>query len=154
MDVQQLKEGKILQKKYGLRRKKEIWISQGILRNFRQRARKLIAVKNPEQEKILLEKLSKMGLLPKDSNLDAVLGLTIEDILGRRLETITHKKGLAKTPRQARQAIVHGHLMISGRKVYSPSMLVNSAEEELITSTFKIPEPPSRKKAVKEEENG
>ena len=50
-------------KKFGLRRKREIWKAESILRNFRRRAREIAASGKKEEEKILLEKLNRVGLL-------------------------------------------------------------------------------------------
>ena len=140
-DEQQIADGKELQKTYGLRRKKEIWIGQEIVRSFRQRARGLTAESNPAEEKILLQKLATLGLLPKDAHLDDVLGLTVESLLNRRLQTLVHTKELAKTPGQARQSIVHGHVSIGGQKMVFPSYLVRVEEEGSIASTFTPPTP-------------
>ena len=86
-----------------------------------------------EREKLenqLLGKLHRLGILPKEAGLDDVLDLHIEDILERRLQTLVFRKGLAKSPHQARQLVTHGHVAIKGRKVSSPSYLVLKAEEE------------------------
>jgi len=131
-DSAQIKENKELIKNYGLRRKKEIFLAQEILRNFRQRARSLIATKDKDKEKILLDKMIKFNLLGEKNDIDDVLVLTVNDILDRRLQTIVFKKGLAKTPKQARQLIVHGHVSISGRKTIFPSYRVNVEEESKI----------------------
>jgi small subunit ribosomal protein S4 len=64
--------------------------------------------------------------------LDDVLELDIESILSRRLQTLAYLKGLANTPKQARQLICHGHIAIGGRKVNVPSYLVSKDEEEEI----------------------
>lgn len=149
-DVNQIKEGKELLSRYGLRRKKEIWIAQDIVRNFRQRARQLIAEHDEAAEKILLERLAGLGLLPEGSQLDDVLGLTVEALLERRLQTVVHKKGLTKTARQARQSIVHGHVTIGDRLIVHPSYIVPVDQEGDITSTFTPPEPPSGKGQVAE----
>ena len=124
-------EGNLLHA-YGLRRKREIWTSQDILRNYRRRARELIATRDEEKVKRLIDKVVKMGLLTKGGTLDDVLGLTVEDVLNRRLQTIVWKKGLTNTPKQARQYIVHGHVMIDGRSVTSPSYLLPPNEESKI----------------------
>ena len=39
------------------------------------------------------------------------------------------KRGYAKTVKQARQFIVHGHINVGDKKITSPSYLVNIAEE-------------------------
>ncbi len=121
--------------RYGLRNKKEIWQAETLARYFRHRARRLLAL--PEEvrateEKQLLSRLYKMGVLPENATLDDVLGLTAEHFLERRLQTIVYKKGLAKTIWQARQLIVHGHIAIGGRRIRSPGYLVPRDEEDLV----------------------
>jgi small subunit ribosomal protein S4 len=132
-DLQRIKEEKTLMKKYGLRRKKEIWKAEAILRNFRQRARELIATRDKEKENVLISKLVKMGLLSKDAQVEDVLGLSIEDVLDRRLQTIVFRSGLAKTLLNARQMIVHGHVFIGNKKIIFPSYFVNADEENKIS---------------------
>jgi small subunit ribosomal protein S4 len=125
-----------LLKKYGLKNKKELWRSQFVLRRFRQRARELQARvrtgdKQAEKEREeLLRRLGRLGLLPLEgTTLDDVLALDVEAVLSRRLQTLTFLKGLAFTPRQARQFIVHGHVSISGRRVTIPGYVVSRTEE-------------------------
>lgn len=132
-DKERIEEEKKLMEKYGLRRKREIWRAREILRKFRRRARRLVAEKDKEKEKVLLDKLYRMGLLDKNATLDDVLSLTVEDILERRLQTIVYKLGLAKTPKQARQFIVHGHIAFDGRRTIYPSMLVPRGMESRIS---------------------
>ena len=131
-DKSRIEEEKAVMKSYGLRRKKELWRAESILREYRRLARELSAEKNHEKEKVLLDKLFKMGLVPKDANLDQVLALTIQNILDRRLQTVVYKKGLAKTSREARQYIVHGHISFDGRKAKWPSTLVHLGGEEKV----------------------
>ncbi len=114
---------------YGLRRKKEIWRAQEILRELRRRGRESVAKKDRNEEKILIEKAVKLGLVSSGAKIDDVLALTLKNILERRLQTIVFKKGLANTPRQARQFIVHGHVAVSGSRLKWPSYIVPTAEE-------------------------
>jgi len=114
---------------YGLRKKKEIWKFETLLRKFRRLARQLAAQRDPEEEKILLTKMVKLGLLNEGATLDDVLGLNLEMFLDRRLQTVIFKKGLANSPNQARQFIVHGHVRIAGRKITYPSYIVPKGEE-------------------------
>jgi small subunit ribosomal protein S4 len=46
-------------------------------------------------------------------------------LLERRLDNVVYRLKLASTRRQARQIIVHGHVLVNDKKVYSPSYLVN-----------------------------
>lgn len=131
-EIRIMEEEKLI-KNYGLRRKREIWRAQEILRKFRRRARNLIAVKDEAKTKILLDKLVSMGLLQKGQGLDQVLALKINDILERRLQTLVYKKGFASTIKDARQKIVHGHVYVDGRKIVYPSYLVSVDKENLIT---------------------
>jgi len=131
-DKVRIEEEKRIIQNYGLRRKKEIWREESILRNYRRLARSLAARRDKEQEKILLDKLFRMGMISKEAGLDDVLVLTVENILDRRFQTIVFKKGLAKNMKQARQYIVHGHIAFEGRRIKWPSMLVPLGGEEKI----------------------
>src|SRR5207247_6442275 len=139
-EAERIKAENELLKKYGLKNKKELWRSQYVLRRFRQRARELQARvrtgdKQAEKEREqLLRRLGRLGLLPLEgTTLDDVLALDVEAVLSRRLQTLTFLKGLAFTPRQARQFIVHGHVSVGGRRVTIPGVLVSRTEENVIT---------------------
>ncbi|MGQ0797655.1 MAG: 30S ribosomal protein S4 [Methanobacteriota archaeon] len=135
-----------LLKKYGLKNKKELWRSQFVLRRFRQRARELQArvrtgdTQAEKEREQLLRRLGRLGLLPLEgTTLDDVLALDVEAILSRRLQTLTFLKGLAFTPRQARQFIVHGHVSIDGRRMTVPGHLVSRTEEIVISYDERSP---------------
>ena len=63
----------------------------------------------------------------------------MENVLERRLQTIVFRKNLALTIGQARQMITHGHILLNGRRVTVPSLMVESFEEDSITYTEKSP---------------
>jgi small subunit ribosomal protein S4 len=132
-DKTRIDEEKKIMQSYGLRRKKELWRAESILRDYRRLARVLSARKDKDKEKILIDKLFKMGLIGKEADLDDVLALTIDNIMNRRIQTLVVKKGMAKTPKEARQYIVHGHISFEGRRVKWPSMLVHLGGEEMIS---------------------
>ena len=127
-----------LSRKYGLKNKREIWKAQTALRRYRGQARGLLAKidsGNPQIKKEseqLLMYLTRMNILPLNSTLDDVLALQTEPILSRRLQTLTYLKGLANTPRQARQLISHGHIAIEDRRITVPSYMVTKDEENKI----------------------
>ena len=137
-DRTRIEAEKKLKQNYGLRRKKEIWRAESILRNYRRQARNLAAKKDKEKEKILIDKLVKIGLLNTGADLDDVLVLNVENLLERRLQTLTFKKGIAKTSKQARQLIVHGHVTIDGKRVRWPGAIVPISEEGKISFYGKI----------------
>jgi len=126
----------ILIGKYGLRNKREIWRASTMLSNFRDQARRCLALPDEEQEKsrkLLVGRLNRLGILNHEASLDDVLKLNIEDILGRRLQTIVNKLGLSKSIYHARQLITHGHIAIDNRRVTSPGYLVTREEETLVS---------------------
>lgn len=137
---ERIKEEHELVKEFGLKNKRELWKAKSILRNFRKQSRDLQARlrTGEEQAKVetqnLLKACAAMGLLPLEgATLDDVLGLKTEALLNRRLQTMVYRKGLATSPRQARQMIFHGHIAVDGRKVTIPGYLLARGEEEKIT---------------------
>ncbi len=140
-----------LRREYGIKNKREIWKMQAILRNFSNQAKKLIAARGDQAErerKQLIARLQKFGLVDVSATLDNVLSLTIRDVMERRLQTQAYKKGLARTPRQARQFITHGHVVVGDTMVTSPSYLVLLSEEGMLSivsnSSLADPEHPER----------
>jgi len=136
---ERIKEENDYIKHYALKNKKEFWKARSVLKNIRAQARNLQArlrygekQATDEMEK-LLDKLTKKGYLKgQDHELNDILGLSIENILNRRLQTLVYHKGLAHTPQQARQFIIHGHISVGGRKVTVPSYIVDKEEETTI----------------------
>ena len=123
---------------FGLKTKQELWKTQTELSRVRLQARSLLALRQEDRkrkEPILIESLTKIGLVDQSSTLDDVLNLQVNDLLSRRLQTIAQKKLFFKTPYQARQAIVHGHVMIGSRIVTIPSYVVKTEEENKIQLT-------------------
>ncbi len=120
---------------YGLRSKRELWKSQSEIARLRNQARALLALTieaRHEKEKKLLVYLQRIGLVSENSTLDDVLNLKIEDVLERRLQSIVMRKGHARTAHQARQMVVHGHVMIGDRTINIPSYVVKKSEEATI----------------------
>jgi small subunit ribosomal protein S4 len=134
-----IKEENELLMKYGLKNKRELWRAKSYVRALRAQSRDLqarIRAGDP-QAKIetdqLLARCAKLSLLPQEgATLNDVLILSTEAILARRLQTIVYRKGLAYTPKQARQLIVHGHAAVGTRKVTIPGYIVKRGEEEQI----------------------
>ncbi|HIH38934.1 30S ribosomal protein S4 [Candidatus Woesearchaeota archaeon] len=132
---QRIQDEKVLMRDYGLKNKKELWKMGSLLSAYRDRAKKLIARPTPQTDKLkteLLSKLAKYGMVDKGAYLDQVLGLELKSILDRRLQSIIVKKGLARTQKQARQFIVHNHILVGERLISSPGYLVALEEEPLV----------------------
>ena len=64
----------------------------------------------------------------KASNMKGITGENLLSLLERRLDNVVYRLGLAKTRRMARQIVVHGHIMVNGRKVNIPSYLVRAGD--------------------------
>ena len=129
-----------LVKAYGLRNKREVWKAESFLRTYRTSAMTLLAHVAAEADgelkghaKIesdqILGKLIRYGILKPDSSVDDILGLKTENVLERRLQTQVLRLGLARTIRQSRQFITHGHIAIGGRRATIPSMLISRDDE-------------------------
>jgi len=138
-DKQRIESERVIVKEYGLRNKKEILVSESILRKFRRMGRNAAAKKDKDMERILINKMIRLGLLKEGVGLDDVLGLTLANILERRLQTIIFRKGLANSMRQARQLIVHGHVTVNGRKIVYPSYMVSRDDESNIAVDVMLP---------------
>ncbi len=123
-----------LTKRYGLKSKREIWKAQSKIDYFRKRAMALARLSLEERE-VFFKKLQNLGL--KVNQLADILGLKVEDLLDRRLSTVIVKKGLANTPKQARQMIVHKRILVNEKVVNAPSYVVSVDEEGSISVKIK-----------------
>jgi small subunit ribosomal protein S4 len=138
---------------FGLRNKRELWKAQTEVARFRNQARALLALATEartEKESRLLKSLNRLGLVNESASLDDVLNLKIEDLLERRLQTIVMKKAGTKSPHQARQVVVHGHVLIGDRIVNLPGYTVKKEEEDLITLRVNMLTGPSSTPVPKE----
>lgn len=142
---------------YGLKNKRELWKARTELSRVRHQARSLLALRQEireQKEPILMNSLTRIGLVKEGATLDDVLNLDIDDLLSRRFQTMVQKKFSFKTPYQARQAIVHGHVTIGDRVVTIPSYIVNIKEEGLIqlSPKFKVQNNPTAEAKQEEPE--
>ncbi len=131
-----IEEELILLKEYGLKNKTEIYKMKSILKGFADQAKNLITskTKQAEKERIdLLNKLSNLGIITKTGNVDDVLDLSINNIMDRRLQTLVYKKAMARSINQARQFIVHEHVVLGNKIITVPSYLVPIEEENSIS---------------------
>lgn len=135
-DSVRIKEENKIIEIYGLKNKREIWKIETSVSTIRKRAKLLISASQEEKEQFF-NKLQKMGL--NVQSIEDALALTKENLLQRRLQTILFKKGLAKTPKQARQLITHKQVMLNGKVVNSPSVIVNREFENKIELKIKKP---------------
>ena len=126
---------------YGFKRKREIWKMEYLFKNYKRRARSILANYKEDDKRILVNKLAGIGVLSKDASLDDVLNLDLENFLDRRLQTIVHKKGLANTIKEARQLITHKKVFVGDRIIDQPNYIVSVNEENNIKLKEKIKKP-------------
>ena len=92
---------------YGLqlREKQKVKRTYGLLeRQFRSYFEKALRVKGPTGENLII-------------------------MLERRLDNVVNRAGFAGSHAQARQFILHGHVLVNGKKVNIPSYLVKVGDE-------------------------
>ena len=120
---------------YGLRNKRELWRYKTMLSEVRGIARSLLGMSEEERAKIereYLAKLGRIGVLSESASIDEVLDLEIRDLLERRLQTMVFRRGMAKSPFQARQLVSHGHIAVGGEIVSVPGYMVARNEEQML----------------------
>ncbi|MEA3514217.1 MAG: 30S ribosomal protein S4 [Nanoarchaeota archaeon] len=124
-----------LAKDYGLGNKKEIYKANSILKGYLKLAKRFATVKT-EQDKLekshFLAKLKSFGFTDED-DISKALDITLKDILERRLQTILHRSGRARSMKQARQFITHRHIIIGKKKITMPSYMVTLDHEKQIS---------------------
>ena len=154
-----IEEEKELIKEFGLANKKEIYKMNSLLRSFFLQAKQLITKTGEQAEKEraqLLGRLQRSGLLSSEAGFPEVLGISLKDLLERRLQTMVYKKMLANSVKQARQFITHKHIMINEKIITAPSYLVSLNEELVISfiagSALSNPDHPERAAVQKKNE--
>lgn len=124
-----------LKKTYGVKNKSELYKMESRLKYFKDQAKGLVArgdAQAARERQHMQAVLTRLGLLSPEASMDAVLGLTINQIMDRRLQTLVFKRGLARSVGQARQFIVHRHILVGGAMINSPSFLVPVTAEASI----------------------
>jgi len=128
-DRERILEENILRDRYGLKNKKEIWKAEAAITRIRNLAKKLI-IKPEEEKKAFINKLKIKGF--SVNNITDSLALNKEDWLKRRLQTLVFIKKLTRTPKQARQLVVHKKVAVGDRIINIPSYQVSLEEEPKI----------------------
>lgn len=135
-DKKTIVDEEVLVNDYALKSKTEIRRYELLLSKYKGLAKDMNSKaesKEGEGAKHFIEKLKASGILTTDAtSLDEVLDIKVRNLLERRLSNIVYKQGLAKSPLQARQFVVHGHVKVGGKLVTAPSYLVTLAEEATV----------------------
>ncbi|MBT3405610.1 30S ribosomal protein S4 [Candidatus Woesearchaeota archaeon] len=154
-----LEEESGLVKEFGLKNKTEVYRSRSLLSRFKNTAKKLIASNTGQadvEREQLMSRLQSLGIINAGAQTDDVLSLELKDLMERRLQTRLLRQNLARSVKQARQMITHGHITVSGKTITSPSYLVTVSEDVALgfanNSNFVDPEHPERLTDEKKEE--
>ena len=67
----------------------------------------------------------------------AVTGVAFMQILESRLDNLVYRLGFARTRRQARPLVTHGHILVNGKKLDIPSYIVKVGEEVSVKESSK-----------------
>eukprot|EP00842_Homolaphlyctis_polyrhiza_P005655 jgi/Hompol1/6090/HPOL_004868-RA len=130
---------------YGLKNKHEIWRVSFTLSNIRRAARELLKLEDKDPRRLfegnaLIRRLIRTGILDEEkAKLDYVLGLKVEDLLERRLQTQVFKRGLAKSVHHARVLIRQRHIRVGKQIVDIPSFIVRLDSEKHIDFALTSP---------------
>ena len=125
--------------RYGLKNKEELWRAQSELRRYRREARRLIGEAQGDVEAAneagadFVSRLQRLGILDDTDAITDVLSLDVTDVLERRLQTVAYRNGVGNSTKQARQFIVHGHVVVDGARVTRPSKTVEVDEEDSVS---------------------
>merc|ERR1712159_232720 len=130
---------------YGLKNKREIRRVGLILSKVRAVARNLLTMDEKDPRRIfqgqaLMRRMIRYGILDEDKQrLDYVLALKVEDFLERRLQTLVHKRGLAKSIHHARVLIRQKHIRVGRQIVDIPSFMVRMESQPHIEFSLSSP---------------
>lgn len=124
---------------YGLRNKREVYRARYTLAKIRSAARELLTLdpKDPRRNfegQAILRRLHRIGILDDNKrSLDHVLGLSVEDLLKRRLQTVLLEKSInVRSIHHARVLIRHRHIAVGNQMVNVPGYLVRTENENHI----------------------
>ena len=68
------------------------------------------------------------GYFKKAKSMPGVTGDNLMQILESRLDNVVFRLGLARTRKEARQTVTHGHITLNGKKVDIPSIRVRPGD--------------------------
>ncbi len=95
------------------------------------------------REKQKLRFLYNMGekqfrnLFEEASKKQGATGAVFLQLLESRLDNVVFRLGLAATRRQARQFVGHGHILVNGKRVTSPSYRLSAGDTIAVHENFK-----------------
>jgi len=130
---------------FGLKNKREVWRVHFTLAKIRAAARELLKLDEKDPKRIfeggaMLRRLHRIGALDESKNkLDYVLGLKVQDLFERRLQTQVFKLGLSKSIHHARVLILQRHIRVGKQIVTVPSFIVRTESQKHIDFALTSP---------------
>jgi len=91
---------------------------RGIQLREEQKARQIYGVMERQMRRYMEEAFKRPG----------VTGQYLLELLERRLDNVVFRLGIAESRNQARQLVLHGHVLVNQRKVDVPSYLVKAGD--------------------------
>lgn len=103
----------------------------GIQLREKQKARMMYGVSEKQFRSIFVEA----------NRLEGNTGENLIKLIERRLDNVVYRMGFATTRRFARQLVVHGHVLVDGKRLNIPSAFVNAGQKiEICEKTKKNPQ--------------
>ncbi|WP_304421941.1 30S ribosomal protein S4, partial [Helicobacter rodentium] len=91
----------------------------GIQLREKQKARMMYGISEKQFRSIFVEA----------NRLEGNTGENLVKLIERRLDNVVYRMGFATTRRFARQLVVHGHILVDGKKLNIPSALVGVGQK-------------------------
>ncbi|MCI5632656.1 30S ribosomal protein S4 [Helicobacter sp.] len=103
----------------------------GIQLREKQKARMMYGISEKQFRSIFIEA----------NRLEGNTGENLVKLIERRLDNVVYRMGFATTRRFARQLVVHGHILVDGKRLDVPSALVDAGQKiEVCEKTKKNPQ--------------
>ena len=99
-------------------------------RQFKKKSEYGMQLAEKQKAKFIYGVLEKQfrGYYEKAKKMEGIAGTNLLILLERRLDNVVYRLGLARTRRQARQLVTHGHIAVNGKRLDIPSALVKAGD--------------------------
>lgn len=77
------------------------------------------------------------GYFDRAKSMPGITGANLMQILESRLDNVVFRLGFAKTRKEARQIVTHGHIMVNGKRVDIPSYRVKAGDVVAVAEKFR-----------------
>ena len=104
---------------------------RSVRRNRTKPSEYSLQLKEKQKAKFIYGVLEKQfrNLYEKAKRMPGPAGDNLMILLERRIDSVVFRLGLAKTRREARQVVRHGHILVNGKRLNIPSAIVSVGDE-------------------------